>query len=56
MKLGPVTKFDKKNTKPSKEFDDDFIPTNYDVILIFLVNAWFKKIQTSDSRLMVYDS
>ena len=39
MKLEPVTKFDQKNTATSKEFDDDFIPTNYDAILIFLANA-----------------
>ena len=32
MKLGPVTKLDKGNTTTSKNFDDEIISVNYDVI------------------------
>ena len=35
MKLGPVPKLDKRNKTTSKKFDDDVIPENYDVIVIF---------------------
>ena len=35
MKLEPVTKFDNKNTITLKIFDDDVVPANYDVIVIF---------------------
>ena len=34
MKRGPVTKLGKKNTSVSKNFDDDFILSNRDVIVI----------------------
>ena len=47
MKLGPVTKRDKKNTATSKKFDDDVISLNFDVIVIFqiLVNLEYPKSQ-----------
>ena len=35
MKLGPVTKLDKTNKTMSKQFDDDVMSTNCDVIVIF---------------------
>ena len=35
MKLGPVTKLDKRNKTTSKKFDDDVISENCDVIAIF---------------------
>ena len=35
MKFGPVTKLDKKNTMTSKEFDDDVMSENFDVIVVF---------------------
>ena len=35
MKLGPVTKLDQRNTTTSKDFDDDVIWTNCDVIIFF---------------------
>ena len=35
MKLGPVTKRNKRNKTRSKEFDNDDISTNCDVIAIF---------------------
>ena len=37
MKLGPVTKLDKKNTKTSKKNYDDVVSANFDVIVIFRV-------------------
>ena len=37
MKLGPVTKINKRNTSTSKKHDDDVILENFDVIVIFLV-------------------
>ena len=35
MKLGPVTKLDKRNTATSKKLDDDVLSANYDAIVIF---------------------
>ena len=35
MKLGPVTKLDKKNKTTSKNFDDDVNSEDCDVIVIF---------------------
>ena len=35
MKVGPVTKLDKKNTMASKKSDDDVVPPNYDVVVAF---------------------
>ena len=35
MKLGPVTKLDKKNKTTSKNFDDDAMSENYDIIVSF---------------------
>ena len=37
MKLGPVTKFDKRSTVTLKKFDDDFMSTNCDVIVTFQI-------------------
>ena len=37
MKLGPVTKLDKRNKKTSKKFDVDVTSENYDVIVIFRI-------------------
>ena len=35
MKRGPVTKFYKRNKMSSKKFDDDFMSSKCDVIVIF---------------------
>ena len=35
MKLGPVTKLDKRNTATLKKLDDDVLSANYDAIVIF---------------------
>ena len=37
MKLGAVTKLEKRNKKTSKKVDDNVILTNYDVIVIFSI-------------------
>ena len=41
MKLGAVTKLDKRNKTTSKKFDDDVILANWDVIVIFLIYGQF---------------
>ena len=35
MKLGPLTTIGKENTATSKNFDDDFMLVNCDVIVFF---------------------
>ena len=35
MKLGPVTKLEKRNKTTSKKFDEDVISENCEVIVIF---------------------
>ena len=37
MKLELVIKLDKRNTAMSKKFHVDFMPANYDAIVIFLI-------------------
>ena len=37
MKLGPVTKIDKKKKITPKKFDDDLMSENCDVIVIFSI-------------------
>ena len=41
MKLGPVTKLDKRNKTTSKKFDDDVMSENCDVIVIFSIYDQF---------------
>ena len=53
MKLGPVTKLDKKNTATSKIFDDDVLSANCDVIVIFSIYGQFAAIQKPDSGHMI---
>ena len=54
MKLGSVTKLDKKNKTTSKNFDDDVISANCDVIVIFPIYSQFAAIRKLDSGRMVY--
>ena len=54
MKLGPVTKLGKRNKIPSKNFDNDVILENYDVIAIFPIYAKFGATRKPDSRRIVY--
>ena len=56
MKLGPVTKFDKRNKTPSKKFDDDIMSKYYHVIVIFLIYGQFEVIQKPNSGRIVYNT
>ena len=49
MKFGPVTKPEKKNKPTSKNFDDDVMSANCDVIVIFPIYGQFGAIQKPDS-------
>ena len=49
MNLGPVTKFYKRNKTMSKNFDDDVMSENCDVIVIFSVCGQFGAVWKSDS-------
>ena len=48
MKLGPVTKLDKTTEATSKNFDDDVMSANFDVIVIFLFYNRFRTIRKPD--------
>ena len=41
MKLGPVTKPDKRNKATSNKYDDDVMSANCDVIVIFPIYGQF---------------
>ena len=45
MRLGPVTKLDKRNTITSKKSDNDFMSANYDFIVIFPISDQFGAIE-----------
>ena len=49
MKLGPVTKRDKKNKTTSKKFGDNIMLASCDVIVIFSIYGWFEAIWKPDS-------
>ena len=49
MKLGPVTKLDKREKTTSKKFDDDFMSKNCDVTAIFPIYGQFGATQKLDS-------
>ena len=53
MKLGPVTKLNKKNKTMSKKFDDDVMSENCDVIVIFPIYGQFGAIRKPDSGRIV---
>ena len=48
MKLGPVTKLDNRNKSTSKQFSDDVISVNCDVIVIFPIYSQFGAIWKPD--------
>ena len=56
MKLGPVTKHDKRNATTSKKYDDDVVSANYDAIIIFRISNWFGAVRNPEARCMVYVS
>ena len=49
MKLGPVTKLDKKNKTTSKKLGNDFMLKNCDVIVIFPIYDQFGATRKPDS-------
>ena len=53
MKLGPVTKLDKRNKTRSKKFHDEVMLANRDVIIIFLIYGQFGAIRNPDSGRIV---
>ena len=54
MKLGRVTKLDKRNKTPSKKFDDEVMSENYNVIVISPIYGQFGAIPKPDSGRIVY--
>ena len=54
MKVEPITKLDQRSTTTSEKFDDDFMPENCDVIVIFAVFDQLVAIRKPDSGNMVY--
>ena len=52
MKLGPVTKLDKRNKTTSKKFVDDDMSEDCEVIVIFPIYCQFGAIRKPDSRHM----
>ena len=53
MKLGPVTKPDKRNTATLKKFEDDVTSVNCDVIVFFPIYGQFGAIWKPDSGRMI---
>ena len=49
MKLGPVTKLDKKNKTRSKNFGNDVMSANCDFIVIFPIFSQFGATRKPDS-------
>ena len=49
MKLGPVTKRDKRNKTTSKKFDNNVMLENCDVIVIFQIFSQFGAVRRPDS-------
>ena len=56
MKLGPVTKLDKRNKTRSKKFDEDVMSGNCDVIVIFQIFSQFGAVRRPDSGHRVCES
>ena len=54
MKLGPVTKLDKRNKITSKKFFDDVMSKNCEVIIIFAIYGQFGEIRKPDSGRIIY--
>ena len=48
MKLGPVTKFDKRYKITSKNVDYDVMSVNFDVIVIFRIFSQFGAVRKPD--------
>ena len=53
MKLGPVTKLNKRNKTLPKKFDDDVMLAKYNVIVIFPIYGQLRAIRKLDSGRIV---
>ena len=53
MKLGPVTKLDKRNKTTSRKFDNEIMSQNCDAIVIFPIYGQFGEIRKPDSRRII---
>ena len=53
MKLGPMTKLEKRNTATSKKFDDNDMSVSCDVVIIFPIYGQFGAIRKPDFGSMV---
>ena len=53
MKLGAITKLDKRNTATSKKIDDGVLSANCNVIVIFPIYGQFGVIRKPDTGRMV---
>ena len=53
MKLGPITKPDKRNKTTSTKIDNEVMSVNCDVIVIFPICCLFVAIRKADSRCIV---
>ena len=53
MKLGPVTKLDKRNKATSKKIDNDVMLANCEFIVIFPIYGQFEAIRKLDSGRIV---
>ena len=53
MKLGPVTKLDKRNEMASNKFGDNAMSVNCGVIIIFPIYGQFGAIRKPDSERIV---
>ena len=56
MKLGTVTKLDKRNKATSKKIDVDVMSGNCDVFVIFMIFGQFGAVRRPDSRYRVCKS
>ena len=53
MKHGPVTKLEKRNKLLLKKIDNDIMPANFEVIVIFSIYGKFEAIRKPDSGRIV---
>ena len=56
MKLGPVAKLEKKNKTMSKNFNDDVMSKNFNLIAIFPIYSQFGGIWRPDSGRRILDA
>ena len=56
MKLGPATKLNKKNKTASRNFDDDAMSANCDVIVFFPIYSQFGATRKPDSSRIVCET